>query len=97
MRGTALLLAFLLVAVPTATVARASTPIGAGTDEIPGLKRTNQVLSALIAFLKLIDELRALPDPGGPNGPMPPPIGTGHPGPMPGPLPLKMPAEGEAS
>ena len=93
----ALLLAVSLVAGPGVTVARASTPIGASTDDIPGLKRTNQVLSALIAFLKLLDELREMPDMGGPSAPMPPPIGTGHPGPVPGPLPMKMPAGGETS
>ena len=94
MRALAVVLALQLV---TAPVAHASIPVGARTSEIPGIKRTNQVLSALIAFLKLLDELRELPDPGGPSTSMPPPIGTGHPGPLPGPLPLKMPAGGETS
>ncbi len=97
MRAIAALFGVLLVAGPMLTVAHASAPAGARTEEIPGIKRTNQVLSALIAFLKLIDEMRELPDPGGSTTPMPPPIGTGHPGPMPGPLPLKMPAGGESS
>jgi len=94
MRAVAGLLALVLL---TAPVAHASVPVGARTSEIPGIKRTNQVLSAVIAFLKLLDELRELPDPGGSSTPMPPPIGTGHPGPMPGPLPLKMPQGGETS
>jgi len=94
MRAIAGLLALLLF---TAPVAHAAIPVSARTNEIPGIKRTNQVLSALIAFLKLIDEMREMPDPGGPDAPMPPPIGTGHPGPLPGPLPLKMPAGEETS
>ena len=70
----------------------ASTAAGASTNEIPGLRRTNQVLSALVAFLKLVDELANLPNPGE-GSPMPPPIGTGHPGPGPGPLPLLAPGD----
>ena len=81
----ALLLAFTSSLVP---VARATT--GASVNEIPGLKRTNQVLSLVIAFLKLVDELGQLPAPGE-GAPMAPPIGTGHPGPLPGPLPFLAP------
>ena len=93
MRGraaVALFLAALVLAPPLVTVARSST--GTRTNEIPGLKRTNQVLSALIAFLKLCDEISQLPDPGD-GTPMPPPIGTGHPGPLPGPHPCTTPVE----
>jgi hypothetical protein len=86
MRVTAGLLALFLFAGPLVPLAHASTPVGDSTNEIPGLKRTNQVLSAVLAFLKLLDELSNLPDPGQ-GTPMPPPIGTGHPGPLPGPLP----------
>ena len=97
MRAVAALLVAVLLAAPIGAVARASTSAGWSTNDIPGLKRTNQVLSALIALLKLVDEIRALPDPGGPEEPMPPPIGTGHPGPLPGPLPIRMPAGEETS
>ena len=97
MRATALLLVAALLAGPMVTAARATTSAGWSTNDIPGLKRTNQVLSALIAFLKLVDEIRALPDPGAPAEPMPPPVGTGHPGPLPGPLPIRMPAGEETS
>jgi len=83
-RLLALALAGLVFTAPLASVARAATPVGASTNEIPGLKRTNQVLALLIAFLKLVEEIGQLPDPGE-GTPMPPPIGTGHPGP--GPLP----------
>lgn len=82
MRGALLLVAMLTVAQP----ALASVPLAPETNEIPGLKRTNQVLALVIAFLKLVDEIGQLPDPGD-GTPMPPPIGTGHPGPLPGPLP----------
>ena len=97
MRAIAMLLVAALVSGPMVTAARASTSAGWSTNEIPGLKRTKQVLSTVIALLKLIDEIRALPDPGGPAVTMPPPIGTGHPGPLPGPLPIRMPAGEETS
>ena len=80
----------LVLSLGTAPVYAASLP--AYTNEIPGIKRTNQVLSALLAFLKLVDELHDLPDLAG-GSPMPPPIGTGHPGPGPGPLPLLAPED----
>ena len=82
-----------LLALATPLAARASIPAAPATHDIPWLKRTNQVLSAVIAFLKLCDEISQLPDPGD-GTPMPPPIGTGHPGPLPGPLPLTTPVEG---
>ena len=66
MRAIATLLVAALLSGPMVTAARASTSAGWSTNEIPGLKRTNQVLSALIALLKLVDEIRALPDPGAP-------------------------------
>ena len=81
----------LVLSLATAPV-YAATPLGSHTNEIPGLKRTNQVLSAVLAFLKLVDEIHDLPDLGG-GSPMPPPIGTGHPGPGPGPLPLLAPED----
>jgi hypothetical protein len=91
MKGLAVLAIVLVLGAPVA--AHAAPVPGATTNEIPGLRRTNQVLSALIAFLKLCDELSQLPDPGG-STPLPPPIGTGHPGPLPGPLPCTTPLEG---
>ena len=93
MRGAAVVLVLLLTFCPLVPAAHATPFPGASTNELPGLKRTNQVLSALIAFLKLCDELSQLPDPGD-SAPLPPPIGTGHPGPLPGPLPFKTPVEG---
>ena len=93
MRGIAVLLVLLVVSVPPA---QAATPVGAGTNDLPWLKRTNQVLSAVIAFLKLCDEIAQLPDPGE-GEPMPPPTGTGHPGPLPGPLPCIAPWQGALS
>ena len=93
MKGLAALLVLLVTCGPLVPAARAAPVPGASTNEIPGLRRTNQVLSALIAFLKLCDELSQLPDPGG-SAPLPPPIGTGHPGPLPGPLPFTTPMEG---
>jgi hypothetical protein len=90
MRGPlALALAALVLSAP---LARAATPPAASVNDIPALKRTNQVLALVIAFLKLVDELAQLPDPGD-GTPMPPPIGTGHPGPLPGPLPGIAPGE----
>jgi hypothetical protein len=86
MRVVAVVLVLSLAAGPVL----ASTSTGARIEEIPGLKRTNQVLSAVLAFLKLVDELNEMPSPGE-GSPMPPPIGTGHPGPGPGPLPLLAP------
>jgi hypothetical protein len=54
------------------------------------LKRTNQGLSILLAFLKLLDEIAAQTSGGNDPSPVPPPpMGTGHPGP--GPLPLRAP------
>ena len=97
MRGraaVALLLVLLALAPPLVTASQAAS--GTSTNEIPGLKRTNQVLSAVIAFLKLCDEIAQLPDPGD-GAPMPPPSGTGHPGPLPGPLPCLAPCEGALS
>ena len=96
MRGIALFLVLLALSGPFVPVAQAAPAAGAGTHEIPWLKRTNQVLSALLAFLKLCDEISQLPDPGD-GTPMPPPIGTGHPGPLPGPLPCIAPWEGALS
>ena len=93
MRGIALFLVLLALSGPFVPAAQATPAAGAGTNEIPWLKRTNQVLSALLAFLKLCDEISQLPDPGD-GTPMPPPIGTGHPGPLPGPLPCIAPWEG---
>jgi hypothetical protein len=86
-RALALFLAFAVLTGPLVPVARASAGPSPTTLEIPGLKRTNQVLSLIIAMLKLIDEIAQLP-PGDGGTPMPPPIGTGHPGPLPGPLPV---------
>lgn len=91
MRGIAVLLVLLVVSVPAAHAATS-----AGTNDLPWLKRTNQVLSAVIAFLKLCDEIAQLPDPGD-GEPMPPPTGTGHPGPLPGPLPSIAPWQGALS
>ena len=89
--GLALGLATLIVAFPLAPAARAATGGSPATLENAGLKRTNQVLAILIAFLKLVDEISSLPT-GTPPPPMPPPpIGTGHPGP--GPLPGLAPDE----
>lgn len=80
-----LVLAVFACAQPAFAAAKLPTP-----NDIPGLKRTNQVLALVIAFLKLVDEIGQLPDPGD-IAPMPPPIGTGHPGPLPGPLPVTLP------
>ena len=96
MRGRAVLALFSLLLVLAGPAAHASLRAGPGTHEIPWLKRTNQVLSAVIAFLKLCDEISQLPDPGD-GTPMPPPIGTGHPGPLPGPHPCLAPLEEETS
>jgi hypothetical protein len=86
----ALFLACLIFAGPLVPAARATPLPGPVTLEGSGLKRTNQVLAVLIAFLKLVDEIGGLPGGGG-MPPMPPPIGTGHPGPGPGPLPIQTP------
>ena len=96
MRGMAFLLILLVGFGPMAPAAYAAPSAGASTNEIPWLKRTNQVLSAVIAFLKLCDEISQLPDPGD-GTPMPPPGGTGHPGPLPGPLPCIAPWDGAAT
>ncbi|MEP7028895.1 MAG: hypothetical protein ABI960_09900 [Candidatus Eisenbacteria bacterium] len=64
------------------------------TLEIRGLARTNQVLAALTALLKLLDEISNLSAGDGmppPAPPGPPPSGTGHPGP--GPLPIIAPED----
>ena len=85
-RWTALTLVaslFLLLALsagPGAVPARAAS--GETTLDIHGLKRTNQVLAALIALLKLLDELSTLNAGDGMPPPVPPPVPTpnGHPG-----------------
>ena len=96
MRGIAVLLVLLVASGPLVPAAHAAQSAGAGTNDLPWLKRTNQVLSAVIAFLKLCDEIAQLPDPGE-GEPMPPPTGTGHPGPLPGPLPCIAPWQGALS
>lgn len=88
LRGSALVLALLLLSPPLTRVAHAGAGAAPVTLENTGLKRTNQVLSILLAFLKLVDELAALPS----GGTMPPPP-IGHPGPGPGPLPFTSPGE----
>jgi hypothetical protein len=90
-RALALALAMIFLGGPLVPVARAATGGGAVILENRGLQRTNQVLSVLLALLKLIDEIGQL-DPGA-GTPMPPPSGTGHPGPMPGPLPVTTPGD----
>ena len=79
----ALVVALSLVVSPLAPAALAAAGPGNTTQEIRGLKRTNQFLSILIALLKLLDEIGTLP-PGPP--PPPAPIHTG-----PGPLPVVAP------
>ena len=96
MRGVALFLVLLVLSGPLVSTAHAASAPGAGTNDLPWLRRTNQVLSAVIAFLKLCDEISQLPDPGD-GTPLPPPIGTGHPGPGPGPLPSIAPWESATS
>ena len=87
-------LALAVSAGPIAVPARADTGTGAGTLEIRGLKRANQILTVLTALLKLLDDLASV-GPGfdgaqpPPVPPGPPPSGTGHPGP--GPLPVVAP------
>jgi hypothetical protein len=88
-RALAFALALLIVGGPLVPAARAASGGGATTLENTGPKRTNQVLSIVLALLKLVDEIGQMAPGGG--TPMPPPIGTGHPGPMPGPLPITMP------
>ena len=63
MKGLAVLVVLLVTCGPLVPAARGAPVPGATTNEIAGLKRTNQVLSALIAFLKLCDELSQLPWP----------------------------------
>lgn len=82
-RGLALVLLLLVFAAPLVPAAHAAAAAAPATHEHTGLKRTNQVLSILLAFLKLFDEVAALPS----GGTMPPPP-IGHPGPGPGPLPF---------
>jgi hypothetical protein len=79
----ALSLGMYSLAVSYAPEALAAAGPGNTVQEIRGLKRTNQVLSILLALLKLLDEIPTLP-PGDP--PLPGPI---HPGP--GPLPVVSP------
>jgi len=96
MKGIALGLILCVGFGPMVPAAHAAEAAGASTYELPWLKRTNQVLSAVIAFLKLCDEISQLPEPGD-GAPMPPPVGTGHPGPLPGPLPCIAPWDGAAT
>jgi hypothetical protein len=86
---SSLLLTLALAAGPATVPARAAGGAGDGTLEIRGLQRTNQVLSIVVALLKLLDELAGMSHDGSPPPPptVPPPTPPGGNGTGPGPYP----------
>jgi hypothetical protein len=90
---SSLLLTLALAAGPAIEPARAASGADVTTLGLRELQRTNQVLAIAIAFLKLLDELAALPHDGSPPPPttVPPPPPSGGSGGGPGPYPVLAP------